>query len=67
MLTHGIDLEEDFVYAEACSEGLSVDAVRLIRRVVSLKSHAQASGVCMCILRVRVLCSCVGTVSVTIC
>ncbi len=48
MLTHGIDLEEDFVHAEARSEGLSVDAVRLIRRVVALKGHAQASVPAQC-------------------
>lgn len=41
MLIHGIDLEGDFLHAEAKSEGMGADAVRFLRRVVSLKGDAQ--------------------------
>lgn len=42
MLTHGIDLEDDFVNSEARMEGMGADAVRMVRRVVSLKQEAEA-------------------------
>jgi hypothetical protein len=66
MLTHGIDLEEDFVHAEARTEGLSVDAVRMIRRVVALKSHAQVTVECVCIC-VRYECVCVYVCTLCLC
>mmetsp|Transcript_15805 Transcript_15805/g.31176 ORF Transcript_15805/g.31176 Transcript_15805/m.31176 type:complete len:289 (-) Transcript_15805:109-975(-) len=43
MLTHGIDLEEDFVHAHAQVEGMGVDAVRMVRRVAMLKQDAQGA------------------------
>mmetsp|Transcript_46106 Transcript_46106/g.115646 ORF Transcript_46106/g.115646 Transcript_46106/m.115646 type:complete len:283 (+) Transcript_46106:185-1033(+) len=41
MLTHGIDLDEDFVHSEAQVEGMGADAVRMVRRVAMLKQDAE--------------------------
>ena len=43
MLTHGIDLDKEYVHAEARVEGMGADALHMVRRVVVLKQRAEAA------------------------